>query len=122
MIVVHAAVPIDSDRREEALERVRTLAEQSRAEDGVVDYHATTDLDDPNVVRFFERYEDRAALDAHGETDHYRDWMETLPDVLGGDVDDIEVTQFAVSDAFDPNAGGESHDGGEPSVDSTERE
>ncbi|WP_435180034.1 putative quinol monooxygenase [Halorussus sp. AFM4] len=122
MIVVHAAVPIDPDRREEALERVRALAEQSRAEDGVVDYRATTDVDDPNVVRFFERYEDRPALDAHGETDHYREWVEALPDILGGDVDDVEVTQFAVTDAFDPNATGESQAGGGSATGSTEPE
>ena len=104
MIVVHASVPVVSDRREEALDRVRNLAEQSRAEEGVVDYWATTDLSDPNVVRFFERYEDEAALDAHQRTDHYREWAGALPDILDGDADDIDVTQFVVAEAFDPNA------------------
>ncbi|NEU57710.1 putative quinol monooxygenase [Halorussus sp. MSC15.2] len=104
MIVVHASVPIDPDRREEALERVRDLAERTRAEDGVIDYAATTDLSDPNVVRFFEQYEDEAALDAHQRTDHYREWAEALPEFLDGGVEDLDVTQFAVDEAFDPNA------------------
>ena len=122
MIVVHAAVPIRPDRREEALDHVRALAERTRAEDGVLDYHATTDVSDPDVVQFFEQYEDQAAFDAHGETDHYREWLDVLPDVLGGDVDDIEVTQFAVEAAFDPNAPDESQAGGGSTTDPAERE
>ncbi|MFC4449134.1 putative quinol monooxygenase [Halorussus aquaticus] len=105
MIVVHAVVPIDPNRREEALERVRELAEGTRAEDGVLDYAATTDVSDPNVVRFFERYEDEAALDAHQRTDHYREWAAALPEFLDGGVEDLDVTQFVVDEAFDPNAG-----------------
>ncbi|UPV72930.1 antibiotic biosynthesis monooxygenase [Halorussus limi] len=104
MIVVHASVPIDPDRREEALDSARDLAERTRAEEGVLDYAATTDVSDPNVVRFFEWYEDEEALDAHQRTDHYREWVEALPDQLDGDVEDLDVTQFVVDEAFDPNA------------------
>ncbi|WP_137283731.1 putative quinol monooxygenase [Halorussus salinisoli] len=104
MIVVHASVPVRPERREEALERVATLADETRAEDGVLDYAATTDVQEPNVVRFFEQYEDEAALEAHQRTDHYRTWTDALPDVLDGGVEDVEVTQFVVEEAFDPNA------------------
>lgn len=104
MIVVHASIPVEPDRREEALDHVTTLAEATQAEDGVLDYSATTDVQDPNVVRFVEQYEDEAALDAHQQTDHYGEWMDVLPDVLDGGVEDIEVTQFVVAESFDPNA------------------
>ncbi|MFC4550543.1 MULTISPECIES: putative quinol monooxygenase [Halorussus] len=104
MIVVHAAVPIVPDRRSEALELIEDLADRSRAESGVVDYRATTEVGDPNVVRFFERYEDEAALEAHQASEHYREWAEALPDLLDGGVADLDVTQFVVEEAFDPNA------------------
>ena len=105
MIVVHASVPVSPDRRERALERVADLAARTRTEDGVIDYRATTDIDEPNVVRFFEQYEDESALEAHMETDHYGEWLDALPDFLDGELRDIDVTQFVVEEAFDPNAG-----------------
>ena len=93
MLVIHATFPIDPDRRDDALELVEELAEDSRAEDGVVDYRVTTDVEDPNVFRFFERYEDEAAFGAHAETDHFETFEAALPDLLSGEP---EVTRFDV--------------------------
>ena len=103
MIVVRARVPVKPDRREAALDAVADLAAATREEDGVLGYEAGVALDDPNVVTFFERYEDEAALDAHAETDHYREWLDALPEFLDGGVEDLDVTQFVVAEAFDPN-------------------
>lgn len=58
LIVMHATLPIDADEREAALELVTDLAERSRAENGVVDYRVTTDVEDETVVRVDEQYED----------------------------------------------------------------
>jgi quinol monooxygenase YgiN len=96
MIVVHASFPLDPDRREEALDHVETLVERSRAEAGTVEYRATTDVTEPNVVRFLERYEDAAAFEAHTGTDHFRAFQEALPDYLAGDP---EITRFEVESA-----------------------
>jgi quinol monooxygenase YgiN len=96
MLVVHATFPIDPDRREEALEMIETLAEHSRAEDGVIEYRAAVDAEDPNLLRFFERYEDEAAFGAHSETDHFGEFAAALPDLLAGEP---EVVRFDVSEA-----------------------
>lgn len=93
MLVIYATFPIDPDRRDEALELVEELAEHSREEDGVVDYRVTTDAEDPNVFRFFERYEDEAAFGAHAETNHFETFEEALPDLLSGEP---EVTRFDI--------------------------
>lgn len=98
MIVVHATFPIDSKRRDEALELVRDLAEHSRGEEGVIDYQVATDVGDPNVFRFIEQYEDEAAFEAHSETDHFETFEAALPDLLAGEP---EVTQFDVDTATD---------------------
>ena len=95
MLVVHAEFPIDPAKREEALELVRELAEHSRAEDGVVDYRVTADLEDENVVRIFEQYEDEAAVDAHMESDHFLAFQGQVPEFAGGEV---ELYRFDVSE------------------------
>ena len=73
-----------------------TLAEQSRAEEGTIDYRVAIDADDPNRLRFFERYEDEVAFGAHTETDHFEEFAGALPDLLDGEP---EVLRFDVSEA-----------------------
>jgi len=66
MLVIHASMPLDPETRDEALDHIEGLAETVRAEEeGTLEYRAATDAEDPNVVRFFERYKDEAALGAH---------------------------------------------------------
>ncbi|WP_390293145.1 putative quinol monooxygenase [Haloarchaeobius litoreus] len=93
MYVVLTSVPVDPERRTEALELMDELAEQSRAEPGTLAYHATADLSDPNVVRFVERYEDVEAAEAHIETEHYERFTDRLPEFVDGE---METTQFQV--------------------------
>lgn len=93
MLVVHAEFPIDPEKREKALDAVRELAKRSRAEDGVIDYQVATDIDDPNLFRFTERYEDEKAFSTHTETDHFGTFETTLPDLLAGEP---EVTRFDI--------------------------
>ena len=35
----------------------------------MIDYRAATDVSNPNVVRFFEQYEDAATFEAHSQTE-----------------------------------------------------
>ena len=93
MILVHATFPIDPAEREAALELIEDLVEQSRAEPGTIDYRAATDVSEPNVVRFIERYEDADAFEAHTETEHFRAFEAALPDLLDSEP---EVLRFEV--------------------------
>lgn len=96
MIVLHASFPIDPEKREEALELARDLVEQSNREPGMIDYRATTDIEDGNTIRFFEQYEDADAFEAHTQTDHFQRFEEKLPDLLA---DEPEVVRFEVDSA-----------------------
>lgn len=98
MLVIHATFPVEPDRRDEAVELFRELAARSREEDGVLDYRVASDVDEPNVFRFFERYEDETAFGAHAETDHFEELEAALPDLLAGEPD---VTRFDVEAAVD---------------------
>lgn len=96
MIVLHASIPVDPDKREEALELANSLVEASNREDGMIEYRATVDVRDENTLRFFEQYEDEAALAAHEETEYFQTFERRLPDLLAGDP---EVVKFEVDDA-----------------------
>lgn len=96
MIIIHAQFPIDPNRREAALEVFQALVEASQAEANTIEYSAATDIQNPNLVRFTERYESEADLEAHGETDHVAEFREALPDLLDGQP---HVMQFEVESA-----------------------
>lgn len=98
MLVIYATLPVDPDRREDAMELVQNLAVESRAEEGVVDYRVGTDVEDPSVFRFVEQYEDEAAFAAHAESDHFQAFQEAVPEMLGGMP---EITRFDVESVSD---------------------
>lgn len=108
MIINHTTITFDPEQRDKAVERVRALVEHSKTESGTVRYRAMTDLDDPNVVRFFEQYEDAAAAETHTESEQYYRFVESLPDLVDGTIetiqiqsDSIEFAEFTAADAVD---------------------
>lgn len=98
MIVIHATLPIDPGHREDATEVFADLARGSRDEAGVVDYRVTSDLEEPNVIRIIEQYEDEAALGAHSETEHFQEFQAAIPEMLGGAPD---ITRYDVESVSD---------------------
>ncbi len=61
--------PEDADRAEAIF---RELCDRSRAEAGVISFDVGRSTEQPNVFALWEVYRDRAALDFHTKTDHYR--------------------------------------------------
>lgn len=96
MLVVHTTLPIDPDRREKAMEHVAEMVEYSRQESGTVRYRAMEDVTDPNVVRFFEQYEDAAAAEAHTDSEQYRQFVEALPEFVDGEIETVQFEADAV--------------------------
>lgn len=91
MLLVHTTIPVDPDRREEALDVIRDLTERSRNEPGTVTYRAMTDVVDPNLIRFFELYEDQDAAEAQSATDSYEQFEAMLPELVDGEVETMQV-------------------------------
>ena len=85
MIVIHADIPVKQEKRSKAIEMSHEIAEQSRKEAGVIEYRVATDIEDETVIRFFERYEDETALEAHSESDHFAAFASELPELLDGE-------------------------------------
>jgi quinol monooxygenase YgiN len=90
VIVVHTSIPIDPECYDEAIELIEDLTERSRREEGAVRYRATTDITDPYTIRFFEQYEDEAAVQAHTETEYYREFNDRLPGLVDGHIETIQ--------------------------------
>ena len=103
MIVFHGTFRIEPDRMDEALEHAERLVRETNEEPGVVDYRIARDVVDDHTLRFFEQYEDEAAVDHHTETPHVRAFSEALPDLLAAEP---TLTQFEVADVSERDLGG----------------
>jgi quinol monooxygenase YgiN len=70
VLVVRMKAKEGEERR--ALEVIRELAEATRQEPGCEAYIPCQDPEDPRSFLFFEQYVDRAALEAHGSSEHFQ--------------------------------------------------
>lgn len=78
MIQVNGTIRLPDGGSEDAIASLVTMMEKSRAEDGCLDYTFARDLSDPQVLVLFERWRDSAALAAHGQSDHMRDFQKVM--------------------------------------------
>jgi quinol monooxygenase YgiN len=60
------------DDRSDVAETLRLLAKASREEPGCVSYVAHTVEGDPDTVLIYEQWRDAAALEAHGQSVHFK--------------------------------------------------
>ncbi|MDY6780918.1 MAG: antibiotic biosynthesis monooxygenase, partial [Halobacteria archaeon] len=65
-----------SDKQDEAAEAVEELVESSRGEEGVLEYHASRDVEDASLFRFFEKYESPEDFESHTRTEHFGEFEE----------------------------------------------
>lgn len=75
MIAVIAKVPVIPEKKQEALDAVKILMSNVAGEEGTLSYTLNVNQKDPNTLVFIERYRDSKALQAHGETPHFKDFM-----------------------------------------------
>ena len=74
MITFTVRLKFSSDDREEIAEILRQLATASRQEPGCISYIPHRIDGDPDTVLIYEQYEDAAALAAHQETKHFKQY------------------------------------------------
>jgi len=85
MLMTKAEIPINPEKREEAIELVTDVAEKARQESGIIEYRVAVDVEDENHITFVEQYEDEEALDTHMQQEHTQRLLEGLPEILGGE-------------------------------------
>lgn len=69
---------------EAAVEALRAASGPSRAEPGVLTYTFAIDIDDGDVIRFYEEYRDLDALASHEREPHVRTLFGILREHLDG--------------------------------------
>ena len=82
MLVVHVHVRVKPDDVEAFLAESRRNAAASLQESGVRRFDVLQDEGDPAHVVLNEVYVDRAAADAHKQTDHYAQWRDAVADMM----------------------------------------
>ena len=82
MIVVLAkAIPKDEEACEKIVEFAQDLIENSRKEDGNVDYNLYSNTGDGNLL-FVEQWESKEILNAHLQTEHFLKFGENIADLV----------------------------------------
>ncbi|HUA08930.1 MAG TPA: putative quinol monooxygenase [Candidatus Acidoferrales bacterium] len=66
--VHYTVAPEDGDKAEAIL---RELREASRREPGVIAFEIARSRDNPGAFALYEEYQDQAAIEAHGKTEHF---------------------------------------------------
>lgn len=78
MIVVNGRIETTAEAIAATKDAVATMEAASRAEAGCHDYTFSVELNDPNVIRITEHWEDMAALEAHMKTPHMAEFRKVM--------------------------------------------
>ena len=87
MITITASTVLSPEFADEAIESLQTMVKQVEAkEPGVLAYICNRGVQDRNEILFFEIYENRAAIEAHGTTRHMAEFRESAAKFFVGEV------------------------------------
>lgn len=78
-LIVAGTVRVPPENLSAFRPHMETMLARTRAEDGCLAYSYAVDVEDPGLVRVFEVWRDRAALDAHLAAPHLADWRAAWP-------------------------------------------
>ena len=84
MISIIAKVPVKEGKFDEAVALFQGMLPQVAKEEGTLAYSLNKDQSNPNTIVILERYRDKAALDAHAVTPHFKEFSPKLPQFLAG--------------------------------------
>jgi quinol monooxygenase YgiN len=70
MLIVAGEIVVEEGAVDAVREALRTMETETRKEAGCLTYAFSTDVNDPTMVRIFERWESDGALAAHMKTPH----------------------------------------------------
>lgn len=75
MIVLKVDMLVKPGTEAQCREYIRVLHEHSRKEPGCVQYVGHQSLEDPRRFLFYEVYKDQAALQAHRDSPHFKQYV-----------------------------------------------
>lgn len=84
MIGVIATLPIQEAKMNEAIDLIKKLMVGVAREEGTMSYTMNRDKAKPNTIVIMERYKDKAALDHHSSTPHFKAFFKEIGACLAG--------------------------------------
>lgn len=87
MITIVARCSVKPEKTDEFMKVALDLVDASRGEEGNVSYDLYADLTDPAKFTFIEIWRDRAAIDAHNGTAHFKGFGERAESLFAGPLD-----------------------------------
>jgi quinol monooxygenase YgiN len=84
MIAVIAKIPIKPGKFDEAVALFKGTMVHIAREEGTLLYTLNRDPSKPDTLVIIERYRDKAALDTHSKTPHFKEFSAKLPEFLAG--------------------------------------
>jgi quinol monooxygenase YgiN len=94
-LILAGTIRIAADRLADLRPHLRAQVENTRAEPGCLDYALTEDPLDPGLIRVYEHFEGKAALEFHHASAHMAAWRAACAE-LG--VHSRDLSSFDVSD------------------------
>ncbi len=94
MIVIHASVLMDPQKREPAIAAATEMMAASRKEKGCVSYTFSSDLSEPGRFYIFEEWESDAALAAHFAMPHMARFQQA---VAGFGIKEMKAERYEVT-------------------------
>lgn len=79
-IVLIARLKVKADSVESAKQGALAIVKDSRAETGCINYDFHQAIDDETVFVWHETWANRAAIEAHGGSEHFKDFSRRVKD------------------------------------------
>ncbi len=86
MLVIAASLPIKAERLQQVIDAAITMSRATREEAGCIEYGFYQDLEDPNRLHVFEKWESGEALSAHFAMPHMATFQAVIGDAIDGPV------------------------------------
>ena len=74
MLILVVRVTITAGHEQEVAESFRRLQEETRREPGCIAYVVQRSRENPRVYMIYEQYKDQAALEAHRNSPHFKQY------------------------------------------------
>lgn len=84
MITVIAKLPVKEGKMDEAMAAFKVLMSKVASEEGTVLYSLNVEKANPNTLVVVEQYKDKAALEFHSSTPHFKEFFTASIAFIGG--------------------------------------
>jgi quinol monooxygenase YgiN len=78
MITVIAKLPVKEGKMDEAMAAFKVLMSKVASEEGTVLYSLNQEKANPNTLVVVEQYQDKAALEFHSSTPHFKEFWASI--------------------------------------------